>query len=129
MREPYKPHPNLSAEINNALASQELMGGVWLKRPSGDSVKDEPFLPVGKALKVQTRDTLYVIEKRGEDEFYISGNAKYCPKPTRCYIQGSNYGGSMLRLDYVGRGMYMEFSTDDHPRVIVTSQIQEITEI
>src|SRR5277367_3280048 len=124
-KEPYKPHPNLSDAINNAIAERELLGGVWLKKPQGEAVKDEPFLATGKTLHVQTRNTLYVIEKRGDDEFFISGSKKYCPEPVKCHILGCNFGGSMIQLDYVGRGMFMEFTTEDHPSVIVTSQISE----
>jgi hypothetical protein len=129
MKKPWTPHPNLSDGINNAIMEQEMLGGVWLTKPEGELVKDEPYLATGKTLHVQTKNTLYVIEKRGKDEFYISGSAKYCPKPVRCTIHGSNFGGSMMQLSYVGRGMYMEFSIEDHPSTIITSQIQEITEL
>ena len=128
-KEPYKPHPNLSDEINNAIASQELMGGVWLKPPQGAAVKDEPYLATGKTLRVQTKNTLYVIEKRGDDEFYISGNEKYCPEPVKCRIAGCNFGGSMLKVGYVGRGMFLEFSVEGRSGVITTSEIQEIIEV
>jgi len=113
----FQPHPNLSDEINNAIVESELEGGVFLDK-----------VAVGKKLLVQTKNTLYTIERR-EDGLYISGNAKYCPDPTKCSIPGSNFGGSMLKMNFVGRGMYMEYHTDEHPKVIVTSQIQEVTEI
>jgi hypothetical protein len=127
--EPYQPHPNLSKEINDAIAESQLAGGVWLKKPASDQLKDEPVLPVGKTLHVQTQNTQYVIEKRGEDEFWISGNQRFCPEPIKCTIYGCNFGGSMIKVNFVGRGMYMEFSTTDHPSVIVTSEIKEIKEI
>ena len=140
MKTPYTPHPNLSKEINDALAEQEMLGGVWVTKPTGAAVQDEPYLATGKKLYVQTQNTMYVIEKRGEDEFWIHGNQKYCPVPTKCHIIGSNYGGSMLRMSYIGRGMYMEFMLDIDPEerkrglvdghgVITTSQIQEIIEL
>src|SRR5574337_277249 len=127
-RQPYVPHPNLATDVNTKLAESELQGGVWLKKPTGELVKNEPYLPVGKKLIVQTRNTTYLIEKRGEEEFYISGSAEYCPDPVRARIHGSNFGGRMLKMNWVGRGMYMEFSTDEHEGVIVTSQVQEVTE-
>lgn len=113
----FQPHPNLSDEINNAIVESELAGGVFLDK-----------LAVGKKLQVQTHNTLYIIERR-EDGLYISGNAKYCPEPVLCTIPGSNFGGSMLKMNFVGRGMYMEFHTGDHPTTIVTSQVKEVTEI
>jgi hypothetical protein len=112
----FEPHPNLSDEVNAAIAESELAGGAYVNK-----------LAVGKKLLVQTKNTLYTVERR-EDGLYISGNAKYCPVPTKCRIPGSNFGGSMLKMDFVGRGMYMEFHTDEHPTVIVTSQVQEVTE-
>ena len=123
-------HPNLSNEINSAIAKSEIEGGVFLYDPKFGQ-PDRNILPVGKKLKVQTQNTLYTIEKRGEDDFYISGNAKYCPTPTKCWIQGSNFGGSMLKVGWVGRGMYLEYSTEEYlkrGRMIITSCIQDITE-
>jgi hypothetical protein len=113
----FQPHPNLSDEVNNAIVESELAGGVFLDK-----------LVIGKKLQVQTRNTLYTIERR-EDGLYISGNAKYCPEPVKCSIPGSNFGGSMLKMNFVGRGMFMEFHTGEHPTVIVTSEIKEVTEI
>jgi len=112
----FQPHPNLSDEINAAIAESELAGGAYVDR-----------LAVGKKLLVQTRNTLYTIERR-EDGLYIQGNEKYCPTPTKCTIPGSNFGGSMLKMNFVGRGMYMEFHTDEHPTRITTSEVQEVTE-
>lgn len=112
----FEGHPNLSKEINDAIAESELAGGADLKK-----------LAVGKKLLVQTRNTLYTIERR-EDSLYISGNARFCPEPVKCSIPGSNFGGSMLKMNYVGVGMYMEFYVEGNPRVIVTSEIQEVTE-
>lgn len=109
-------HPNLTPEINAAIAQSEIEGGVFLKN-----------VPVGKALLVQTRNTQYRLENR-EDGWYISGHARYCPEPIKAYIAGSTWGGSMLKIGFVGRGMHLEFSTDTHRGAIATSTIQDITE-
>jgi|SRR5208337_2495886 len=122
------PHPNLSKKINDQIAESELQGGVWIRKPEGAAVKDEPYLPVGKTLKVRTMNTTYLIENR-EDGTYISGNAKYCPEPTKCNIHGSTWGGSMLKMGWIGVGMYLEFSTDKHPYRITTSEIQDVQEL
>ncbi len=122
------PHPNLSKEINDQIAESELQGGVWMKQPHGDAVKDQPYLPIGKNLMVQTVNTTYLIENR-EDGTYISGNKKYCPTPTKCNIHGSTWGGSMLKMGWIGVGMHLEFSTDKHPHRITTSEIQDVQEL
>jgi len=113
----FESHPNLSDEINAAVAESELAGGAYVNK-----------LEVGKKLLVQTRNTLYTIERRN-DGLYISGSQRFCPVPTKCTIPGSNFGDSMLKMGFVGRGMFMEFYVDSSPRVVVTSEIQEVTEI
>jgi hypothetical protein len=110
-------HDNFSKEVNDAYDESEMWGG-----------KDLTKLEVGKKLVVACLDCTLTVERR-EDGLYISGHEKYCPVPTKCRIPGSNFGGSMLRMNFVGRGMYMEFHTDAHPKRIVTSQIQEVTEL
>jgi hypothetical protein len=112
-------HENFSDEVNAAHDESELRGGARL---------DE--LAVGKKLVVRTKNTVYTIERRG-DGLYIQGHPKYCPVPVKCRIPGSVYSreGSMLRMNFIGRGMFMEFRTDEHPSPIVTSEIQEVTEV
>ena len=121
-------HPNLTPEINNAIAESELMGGVFIKD-----------LPVGKTLKVRTQNTVYFIDRvsEGPEGLTIQGHPRYCKEPVKAYILGSNFGGSMIKIGFVGRGMYMEFTlvTTGEPKqaryhgTIVTSQIQEVEEI
>ena len=118
-------HPNLIPELNAVIAKCEEDGGVWLDQ-----------LEVGTRLYVQTKHTLYEIEKRA-DGFYISGNAHYCPKPTKAFITGSTFGGSVLKAGFVGVGMYLEFmlkvdgrelGRDGHGR-IQTSRILSVSEL
>ena len=121
-------HPNLTPEINAAIAESELMGGVFIKD-----------LPVGKTLKVRTQNTVYFIDRvsEGPEGLTIQGHPRYCKEPVKAYILGSNFGGSMIKIGFVGRGMYMEFTlvTTGEPKqaryhgTIVTSQIQEVEEI
>jgi len=110
-------HPNLSNEINSNIAQSEIEGGVFLKD-----------LPVGAVLHVRTRNTSYTVEKRA-DGLYISGHAEYCPEPVSCHIHGSTFGGSMLKVGFIGRGMHMEFTAEGHPGIITTSAIQDVTEV
>jgi hypothetical protein len=111
------PHPNWDDAVNAAVMRNEVMGGADLKQ-----------LAVGKRLIVKCQDCTLTVERR-EDGLYISGHDKFCPMPTKCSIPGSNYGGSMLKTNWVGRGMFMEFHTDTHPKRIVTSEILEVTEV
>jgi hypothetical protein len=111
----FKPIPNLDDAVNDAILKSELRGGTQLDK-----------LRVGARVEVQTLNTCYVIENR-EDGLYISGNAKYCPEPTKVYIPGSTFGGSMLKLNFVGPGMYMEYILPNG-KTVTTSQIQEVRE-
>jgi len=127
-------HPNLSNEINHNIAKSEIDGGVWLSMPESwakqahaEAKEKGNVLAVGKTLLVQTKNTLYRIEKRGENDFYISGSQRFCPEPTKANIHGSTFGGSMLKMGWVGRGMYLEFSTSKHG-TITTSEIQDVQE-
>lgn len=116
LNEPFNPHPNLSPEINAAIIESEIDGGAYLKD-----------LPNGKALKVTTKNTMYLIRRYG-DELFIQGHPKYCPIRIKAYIHGSTWGGSMIKAGFVGRGMYLEFSTEEHPGIVTTSKIQDVEE-
>jgi len=126
--EPFQAHPNLCQELNDVIAESELQGGMFIKD-----------LPVGKTLKVRTQNTVYFIDRvsEGPEGLTIQGHPRYCPEPIKAYILGSNFGGSMIKVGFVGRGMYMEFTlaTTGEPKqakyhgTIVTSQIQEVEEI
>jgi len=110
-------HLNLTPEVNAAIGQSEIEDGVFLKS-----------LPVSAVLSIETQSRTYTLEKRSTSEYFISGHPKYCPSPTLAYIAGSRWGGSMVRVAFVGRGMRLEFSTDAHGGVL-TSAIREITEV
>ena len=79
----------------------------------------------GEVLEVESQNRWYtiVVSRRGHD--LIWGHLQYCPEPVAVRIEGSTWGGSMLKMRFVGRGMRLEFQ---HPtyRRIVTSRIVEI---
>jgi len=110
----FMPHPNLSDEVNRSIAQSEIEGGVCL-----DNLSD------GEVLEVETENRWYsiVVGRHGKDR--IQGHPKYCPEPVAVRIEGSTWGGSMLKMRFVGRGMHLEFQ---HPtyRRIVTLPVVEI---
>jgi hypothetical protein len=112
----FKPHPNLSDQINSNVIQSELEGGVHLRD-----------LPPGAVLEVQTCQRWYTIVNQGDGEALISGHPEYCPDPVLVKIHGSTWGGSMLKEQFIGRGMHLEFR---HPAYlpITTSRILEIRE-
>lgn len=110
----FGPHPNLSDAINRNIIQSEIEGGVQL-----DDLLE------GDVLRVETLSRWYTIVYRGGDRALISGHPTFCPVLTPVRIAGSTWGGSMIKLRYIGRGMRLEFY---HPsyRTIITSRINEI---
>jgi hypothetical protein len=114
-KEPSGLHPGFAGEINRAVVESEVSGGIYLEN-----------LKVGHFLEVETRHRIYTIERR-IDGFYISGHPRYCPEPTKVDIKGSTFSGSMLKKDFIGRGMHLECILPDG-KTISTSRIEEIKE-
>ncbi len=110
----FVPHPGFSDEVNRNIIDSEIEGGVHL---------DD--LGEGAVLEVETQNHWYTIVNRGRGEALISGHPQYCPDPVPVRIEGSTWGGSMLKVRFIGRGMRLEFR---HPtyRTILTSRIVEI---
>lgn len=111
---PFMPHPHFSDEVNRNIAQSEIEGGVCL---------DD--IPGGLLLEVQTLSRSYTVLIGGAGEELIWGHPRYCPEPVPVRIAGSTWGGSMLKVRFIGRGMHLEFW---HPafRTIVTSRIVDV---
>jgi hypothetical protein len=65
------------------------------------------------------------VVNRGAGQALICGHPQYCPDLVPVRIEGSTWGGSMLKMRFIGRGMHLEFW---HPtyRTIRTSRIVDI---
>ena len=113
----FRPHPNLSDRINHSIAQSEIEGGVYLRD-----------LPADRVLDVQTQNRSYFLLRR-ESEVIIWGHPVFCPAPVRVCISGSNWGGSMLKIGFIGRGMHLEFRDPDLRVPIVTSRIRDMREL
>ncbi len=113
----FVPHPHLSDEINHNICQSEIDGGVFLRH-----------LPAGSLLEVETQNRRYVLENQGDGKALIAGHPEFCPQPVLVEVHGSTWGGSMLKMGFLGRGMRLEFRHPAHG-IIHTSLIQEIREI
>lgn len=107
--------PELKGTLDKEVESMESIEGFDIRE-----------LQVGQALEVETQNRTYLIE-RLPDGFYVSGNPKYCPVPTKAEIRGSIWSrdGSAIKQNFVGEGLLLEFSVPGHSRVI-TSQIKDV---
>src|ERR1700681_2576372 len=108
----FVPHQNLSDQINGNIIRSEIEGGVYLKD-----------LPDDSTLEVVTKNRGYTLVVRGGGLAWISGHPQYCPEPTLVRINGSNWGGSMLKAAFLGRGMHLEYRHPNYRGPIVTSRI------
>ena len=111
----FMPHPNLSDDVNHKIIQSEIEGGVFLKD-----------LPPSTVLEIETMHHCYRAVMLGGSEALLSGHPEFCPVPIQVAIAGSSWGGSMLKLQFVGRGMHLEFRHPNYPMPIITSQIREI---
>jgi hypothetical protein len=113
----FAPHPNLSDDVNGNIVQSEIEGGVFLEG-----------LPPDTVLQIRTQHHFYTALFLGEGAALISGHPEYCPEPVQVTIAGSTWGGSMLKMRFIGRGMHLEFHHPAYSTPIITSAIQEIRE-
>lgn len=108
----------LSDQIRHNIAKSEIDGGVWLR-----NMEDGDYM-------METQNTFYTITKK-DGKYTIMGHAKYCPTPREINIHGSTFGGSTLKIGYIGRGMHLEGSFPDSPGsgYFLTSAIKDITKL
>lgn len=110
----FAPSPYLSDEINHNIIQSEIEGGVYLRD-----------LDCGTVLTIETQDWTCTMIYCDEQEALVCGHSWICPNPVKVHVNGSTWGGTMLKNAFIGRGMHLEFL---HPRygLVVTSVIREI---
>src|SRR5438876_4052360 len=106
----FMPHPNLSEELNSNIVESEIEGGVFIND-----------LPPSTVLEIQTMHHCYTAVFLGGSQALISGHPEFCPRPVPVAIAGSTWGGSVLKMRFVGRGMHLEFHHPEYRTPIVTS--------
>jgi len=113
----FTPSEHFSSQINGNVIQSEVEGGVFLDT-----------LPPGTVLDVETKHHTYRLENRGEGKAMLQGHPTYCPEPVLVDVHGSTWRHSMLKVHYLGRGMYLEFF---HPEfgIVTTSKILDIREV
>jgi len=121
--DPFVPNENLADEVNRAIVEGELRGGVNLCD-----------LAVGRKLHIYFRTGYYLLEHR-PDGFFMSehlfnSGTPYWTGSLRCKVTGSLFHpeGSMLKMHWIGRGMFLEFHLEDGSRLHSTKEILEIIE-
>ena len=78
---------------------------------------------------VRTRNTLYTLVVRdgqvtAHAERHDGSRPTFVPEPTPINVHGSTWGGSLLKLDYIGVNMHLEFDYDK--QCITTTAIENV---
>src|SRR5579885_3426961 len=92
----FAAHPHLAEGVNRNIIQSEIEGGVHLNE-----------LPPGSVLLIQTQNRIYTMVILGAETALISGHREYCPGPSEVRVNGSTWGGTMLKTRFVGRGMHL----------------------
>jgi hypothetical protein len=107
-------HPKLSPALNWAIGNMMIAGGAV------------PSKLVGKGYRVTTKNRVYTLLK-ALGGWTIEGHPRFCPTAKPCNIHGSTFGGSAIKIDWIGRGMYLEVGLPSG--VMTTSEVVEVEEL
>ena len=103
-------------DILNNIKASEKNGGIDLSK-----------LPPGTRVEAQTLNTLYKICVVGDGTFEVEGG-KYFPSPTVTRIAGSTWGGSMLKMKWLGVDMHIEMANPNPTggRIMTTTAVKSL---
>lgn len=87
-------------------------------------------IPENCDILVRTQNTLYDLRIRGNEisglAYRNDGHKNYLVVRRLINVHGSTWGGSMLKMNYIGIGMHLEFSIPGQ-KTVTTSEIQSLT--
>lgn len=112
-------HPgekNIDPRLLAKIKQSEKDGGVFLQD-----------IPNGHVVEVHTRTSVYTIAvmDKEKNKVVIQDNGKHLQQPTVGYLHGSTFGGSMIKVGWIGVGMHLEFQLAGGG-VLTTSIIQTV---
>jgi hypothetical protein len=88
-------------------------------------------LPSNTIIVVKTKSSNYEITYTSPLQIFIKGGTlpnsgiRY-PEPVEIEVLGSSWGGSMLKLDWIGKNMCLNFIDKTNNKTVVTSLIQDL---
>lgn len=83
-------------------------------------------LKAGTILLVMTKNNLYKLVKTDKDGVVYAQGGKYLIEPVEVYFSGSTFGGSMIKIGWIGYGMIMEMHIIEKKKGIKTSPVQAV---
>lgn len=95
-----------------------------VKDAQGIFLKD---IPEDALVEVHTQNSIYEITVIDPEDGKVAvcGSGRFFTRPEVCHLSGSTWGGSMLRVKWIGIGMHLEVVRIDGTR-IVTSVVRNI---
>lgn len=89
-------------------------------------------LPKGTKLIVETRNSFYeLVIDEGKEVTLFGGTNKdgstRFPQPIKGIVYGSTWGGSLLKVDWIGQDMRLEMHIKGTDRVLSTSPVKNVT--
>ena len=79
-------------------------------------------LKPGTKIIVGTVNSTYNMAIINQKEVWLQGGKKL-PKKTKGFLVGSTWGGSMLKIAWIGYDMHMEFHFND--KILTSSRVQK----
>jgi hypothetical protein len=82
-------------------------------------------LKPGTTVYAATKNSVYKIVKCDTDQYrvWIQGG-KYFPQPAEANFSGSTFGGSIMKIGWIGYGMYMEIYSLSHRKKYKTTPVE-----
>ena len=100
------------SQIVKLIEQSEKDGGIWLKDVEPDQL-----------IEVYTQKSIYRLALVDKVKHLVAVNSTgaHIDKPEICTLNGSTFGGSMIRLGWIGIGMNLEFHRRRKVRPILTT--------
>lgn len=91
--------------------------------------KNDPGIDVhklksGTKIKARTINNLYEFEITDQPGYLLAQGGKYIKTKKKIYLSGSTYGGSMIKIGWIGLDMNMEIYLG-HKRKLTTTNVKE----
>jgi len=100
----------------------------WAKKNPGIGLADTGK---GIIIEVETENSTYciVVMNAQEARIVIQGNNKHLPHPTIAQLNGSTFGGSLLKKGRIIPLMHMEIGDLPEGRIVTTSPVQKVERV
>jgi hypothetical protein len=100
------------------------LDGFTLEASSTDGVNIEELAPL-TTVSVRTMNSLYrIITLQFHSVCIIVQGGQFFPEQASARLVGSTFGGTMIKMAWIGVGMHMEFHTGE--TTIVTSRVRSV---